>query len=112
MGSMMVARCACGYESELLLIGGGMLDFQDVCGWPAWCASCFEVVTVDAMPASPECGRCGSPVVPYGDVDHDVDRFDWRTPDGRCFVMAEGPVHPCRICATDRLEFEHAGLFD
>jgi hypothetical protein len=112
MGSMMVARCACGYESGTLLIGGGMLDFHEVCYWPAWCESCFEVVAVNAMPTSPACGRCGSPVVLYGQVQRDIDRFDWCTPDGRCFAMGDGPVHPCRICATDRLEFEHVGTFD
>ena len=36
MGGSVQARCSCGYESDLLLVGGGMADLGQKCMAPAY----------------------------------------------------------------------------
>jgi len=117
VGMMVVARCRCGCESSQLTIGAGMLTFKERCWWPAWCESCFEVVTADVMASRAACERCGQDVELFGEVDSteaDVPGLmpEWSTPDGRHLSLANGPAYRCRICDRDALAFQITGDSD
>ena len=40
MGVILQGQCECGFETENLFIGGGMLDFTSICYLPAVCLNC------------------------------------------------------------------------
>jgi len=37
MGSMLMSQCKCGFESDCLSVGGGMMDFNEKCWTPCYC---------------------------------------------------------------------------
>ena len=40
---MLISQCKCGYESDTLYLGGGMLNFHSYCEVPCYCDDC-EIV--------------------------------------------------------------------
>ncbi len=119
MGVMMQARCSCGYESEGLLIGGGMMDFDRVCWLPAACATCREIVNVDVMKPRLRCPRCRrkptlcvNPRTSTAGYDALESAQLWSLPDGTPIVIGDDERFECPRCATHRLRFEFVGVFD
>ena len=68
MGCSAIAKCPCGYESEPPMIGGGMGNFEVLCGFPAYCAEGKHLVQVNMFEKPLECpdGHSTTPV-PYND---------------------------------------------
>ncbi len=40
MGSTIVAKCDCGYESKELFVGAGRMNYEKVCLFPHLCQDC------------------------------------------------------------------------
>lgn len=47
MGSILKAQCSCGFNSELLFLGGGMVNFKTYFGVPAYCSKCDAIEVVN-----------------------------------------------------------------
>ena len=60
MGSMIKSHSKCGFESEVLYVGGGMMDFGGKCGVPCYCDKCKLVTTINILTIEGEKGyyRC------------------------------------------------------
>ena len=61
MGSVLVAKCKCGFESDYINAGGGMLDSQTNCTMPAVCTTCSILFEENIMTDQPiRCPQCRS----------------------------------------------------
>ena len=90
MGSSTIARCgACGYQSDTLLIGGGMRSFNTHEARPVHCARCNAVTTANFKSPTLSCLMCDS-----SDV----------TP------IAENSPAICPKCGKLELRFQSGGI--
>lgn len=56
MGCGVVATCtACGFDSGLLKIGGGMFTFTTFFAFPAYCKACDALVVVNMLDSPRRC---------------------------------------------------------
>lgn len=118
MGSMVLASCDCGYSAEMPL-GGGMMNFDSLCAFPAYCRDCREMHGVNLLASPVACRRCGGvDVVPYDDeslvgVRGDSEVFSWRVDGLRGHVprLTDGRYF-CPGCRQMGLRFREAGLWD
>jgi hypothetical protein len=117
MGSIITARCDCGYGEEMYL-GGGMLDFTTRCTFPLFCANCkilFKGNLFEKRIVCPECKSEGA--IPY-DNDQLCHRrgqkvFDWRLEReiGRDPELTDGE-YMCPKCGQFTMTFEDVGCWD
>lgn len=116
MGSQVIAMCPCGLYAEIL-IGGGMMDFETTCYYPAVCEHCHRLVQIDVLEDGPECPECGATdPIPYDDPrlqarpgGHVAE--EWRPGDAACgrVVLTEGEYR-CPACGQMTLTFTDSGL--
>lgn len=123
MGSVLGAVCPCGFESEEIYAGGGMLDFHEVCNAPAFCQQCRDLVVVNYLLANPKCLGCSGPVVFYDDPslqaakgsreqeDPRRDVFNWNASDEK-HLRLPGTKYLCPKCGRKRMTFVFLGNFD
>ncbi|MFB1490910.1 MULTISPECIES: hypothetical protein [unclassified Thiocapsa] len=58
MGCSVVATCsACGFDSGLLMIGGGMDTFTTMFAFPAYCKACDALVVVNMLDSPRRCRK-------------------------------------------------------
>ncbi len=97
MGSLIRARCSCGYSSENLPEGHGFDPDRE--NRPARCDACRRVVTVDILLNPVRCPLCGgSPAEVYGaseDLHPDLNHF-----------------FSCPRCRRNALYLEPIGIWD
>lgn len=67
MGTIIEARCACGFESGRIYAGGGFQNFKEVCAAPALCMSCMQLVVKNCYDKDSKCPACGKRVTFYND---------------------------------------------
>ena len=65
MGSILRAKCKCGFTSETILAGGGMLNFHEVCNAPAICLNCNLFLIKNYMKKYSKCPKCRKKVTFY-----------------------------------------------
>ena len=65
MGSALNAKCPCGFSSEDLAVGGGMMNFQTYCGAPALCEACADMLVVNYLDDQPACPMCKGAIMFY-----------------------------------------------
>lgn len=102
MGNMVEASCGCGYTSDLLLEGCGMLGSES-CRDLARCDHCREVVSIRATSTRRRCPRCRRKVVVLRSPD---DSDDERRPE----LPTTG--EECPRCHRPTMRLEMAGLWD
>lgn len=118
-GTMVEARCECGYQSGAMLLFGGRANFTTVCMFPAYCAGVKQVFTVNMYqnpPANPLCH--GAAPMPYdhpsliGEVGKGIVA-SWNTERklGRTLVLTNG-AYLCPACGQKRMRFFPAGMWD
>ena len=126
MGTILLSKCNCGFESESLFIGGGMIPMNKEYYLPHYCDDCEYVFDRNILKKSGselkkynKCSKCLKKVTSYGsikktDLDSDViliDDIDFRFDlDKRIKLNDKG--HYCPRCKSDTLEFEHMGQWD
>ncbi len=115
MGASAIARCLCGYESPLLMIGGGMLNFNEFCAFPAYCAEGSHLVTVNMFDRPLACpdGHKSVPV-PYNAPSLQIERGDavvvsWNLWPKRTIQLTNGR-YLCPTCHEARLSFSDGGV--
>jgi len=121
MGGIVQARCDCGFESENLFLGGGMLNFETYCGVPVLCKTCGSLQVVNLLDPCCCCGTCHGPVEFYHKV---VPRtapelretltnrlFSWRLGGGDTLVLPDSG-HLCPRCHEQHMRFVDTGRWD
>jgi hypothetical protein len=100
VGTLVQARCSCGYVSDMLAVGVGM------CGPSpryalATCKRCVSVVTVNVDAARRLCPDCRGPVVLAPGVG-----------DGYALEEPVGEPSACPRCGQVSLRVETVGVWD
>jgi hypothetical protein len=116
MGSNVIGNCECGFISNSP-VGGGMLDFEMVCYFPALCHVCHDCVTINLFLKKPKCPKCkNTSVIPYDDPELIGTTIDsvaasWYAKDklGRDLILYEG-TYLCPACGNYSLYLEDCGL--
>ena len=115
MGSSVIATCACGYETPPLMIGGGMMNFMEYCAFPAYCAKCDHLVTVNMFDKPLRCHnkRHKTPPVPYDDNSLIKEQGQnvvaaWNI-DDQCHKLFDG-LYFCPVCHNFTLTFITGGI--
>ena len=65
MGSIIQAKCSCGYETESMFVGGGISTSTTNCTFPAYCDTCKVMLQADLITKSLKCPTCYNEVVSY-----------------------------------------------
>ncbi|MGD0783653.1 MAG: hypothetical protein ABSA30_12415, partial [Candidatus Aminicenantales bacterium] len=61
-GTLLKARCPCGYHFEFMA-GGGRANFKTLCAAPAYCPACKKLEILNYLDDGPQCQACaGTPV--------------------------------------------------
>jgi len=115
MGTMLVARCECGYMHGPIMQGGGFASFTTHDMQPAYCERCREMVVLNYMAQRPRCPTCGGRSVFYNDPslrkvpeDGKPERSVSRWGD---FVLPD-TEYRCPQCGEMRMRFEDCGCWD
>lgn len=67
MGTVIEARCACGFESGRIFAGGGFKSFEHLDAEPALCMKCMQLVVGNYKDKDSKCPACGEKVTFYED---------------------------------------------
>lgn len=118
MGSLIQARCPCGFEMRMAL-GGGMHNHETYCGFPALCPHCRAFDVVNLLEGERPCVRCRAAVPQSYDspaLRAQAGReevFSWRMmerPEGRV-TLTDG-TYRCPRCDGTTLRFYESGFWD
>ena len=125
MGSILAAKCSCGFEYDWINAGGGMLDFHEVCNVPALCRNCNILVVKNYLHKFCRCPQCRKKVIFYTDpslqkdplevVDEtgeDNSLFYWNInyDDKPCILP--NTKYLCPLCGKFDMIFEDVGCWD
>ena len=122
MGSMLISQCQCGYESDELMLGGGMMNFIEDCEIPFYCDNCEIVFTRDVLGKLDfkkynKCPKCRKKVQYYGsisedDFENDDDNvFDWGIEFDKRYYLKNDSYH-CPKCKKEEMKFYTTGCWD
>ncbi len=118
MGSMINAKCKCGYVKENMCLGGGMMNFTTECSFPYYCEDCNSLVEANVYDANKKCPECNSNnLISYDDrkicKPKGNEVFSWNVSGeiGKELTLSEGD-YLCPDCGKFNLRFEHYGCWD
>lgn len=67
MGSLITAKCECGFDKRMAL-GGGMRNHLTYCAFPCYCKDCKSLYLADLFSNNASCTKCESKnTLPYDD---------------------------------------------
>lgn len=119
MGSILSAKCKCGFDSADVLVGAGRSTFTKRCSAPALCTSCQRFSVHNYLAKRPRCPSCRRPVTFYNDESlraGDGDgrtAFRWNTMKvGEGAFVLPDTRYKCPACGEMRLRFRQVGRFD
>ena len=123
MGGMIQARCACGYESDIIGAGGGFLNFTDTCDAPALCPDCRILVVRNYANKFSRCPDCGKKVIFYNDPvlqitsekpgdRHGGDIFNWFVEKKNERFRLPDTEYLCPACGEFEMRFFDCGCWD
>lgn len=118
-GTLVQARCECGYRSGDLPLFGGRRNFESVCNFPAYCPGVKKVLLVNMFDQKPSNLDCtGGRLIPYDDPSLIGDPgkraiLAWNTRDrlGRDLKITDG-AYLCPVCGHKKLRFIKTGKWD
>ena len=67
MGSILSARCVCGFDTSFMA-GGGMRNFKVYCGAPGLCKDCWKFEIFNYL-ADDKCQHCGGSIEFYDNLE-------------------------------------------
>lgn len=129
MGSMFIAQCDCGFESNMMHVGGGMRNFNEVLNAPALCEKCQILLVKNYLKQDPRCSRCGVKIKFYNDpslfkglLPKNISDclFYWRLPDdfnsssteNNDFFCLPKADYLCPRCGKMNIRFIECGCWD
>ena len=123
MGTMVEARCECGYSSGTMTLGGGRNDHLRRCGFPCFCKACKNIFNGNLFASKVFCSQCDtSSYVTYDDPSLvlareptdclDQEIFSWNTREriGRD-VTLNSDKYFCPSCELFELRFVVVALY-
>jgi Zn finger protein HypA/HybF involved in hydrogenase expression len=113
MGEGFKASCGCGYESDYIYCGGGMMNFETHCGVPAKCDRCEAIVGVNYLAARKRCPRCRGTVTLYvtaRPTTGSAADTDWTVGDEDLIFEESG--NQCPKCGANTLTFVGGLMWD
>jgi len=66
MGSVIIAHCKCGYKTDELDVGSGII-YSNKVNFPAICFHCKKVLAINYLNKMPKCPSCKKKVIFYND---------------------------------------------
>jgi predicted RNA-binding Zn-ribbon protein involved in translation (DUF1610 family) len=123
LGSILLAKCKCGYVSSEIYAGGGFLNSDTLCRVPAMCQTCGEVVEVNLLESDTKCPKCKGNVSIYSNKalfkdsikvrreNKRPDIFDWSIKGKINFILSDF-LYFCPKCKKYSLRFEDTGCWD
>ncbi len=121
MGEVYIAECECGFKSDGLYLGGGMMSSDD-CHAPAICLTCSSFTVMNYADDNPECPECRGKgkVVFYNDIEVQAEDelkrkhreiFSWNISDNKSFKLND--IHYlCPSCGKLKMKFASIGSWD
>ena len=83
MGSMIQAKCECGFDSGTIVAGGGFMNFRSMGMEPALCQHCKRLVMRDYKTKSSRCPECHKKVTFYNDPKLQIQRLEGQVLQSR-----------------------------
>jgi Zn finger protein HypA/HybF involved in hydrogenase expression len=118
MGSMIHAKCECGFHAEDMLVGGGMMDFKTKCNVPILCKNCGILFVGNIIARKYlRCPKCRRKAIPYSDVSLQGEERG-SAPIFNCWLGNSGGFtlpdtnYYCPKCKQKRMRFLFAGSWD
>ena len=122
MGSILQSQCKCGYESDDLYLGGGMMNFPSYCEIPCYCDECEIVFSKNILTKEAKqgegrirCVKCRKKVSYYGNIVNDdynkEYHMEWYIGDGKTYFL-KGDNQHCPKCKKKKLQIYPVGNFD
>ena len=119
MGTIITARCKCGYKKGNLRLGGGRHNFKTTCNYPFYCKNCNSIVQVNLLADKYSCPDCGSTsVVSYEDEStynhggkYTVFNWDMSRELGKVVTLMDSG-YICPACNNFDLQFNWSGNWD
>ena len=123
MGSMLQSQCKCGFESDCLSVGGGMMLYlHEKCWIPCFCDECELVMSINILTKEGKkgyyrCIKCRKRVKYYGEVGEDTFEnqdgyiFDWRINFEKSYSLIN-KLYYCPKCKEENLQFHSVGNWD
>lgn len=122
MGTLLKATCECGFESDYIHLGHGMLGEGKFCYAPAVCLNCNLFLEKDYYKKYSKCPDCRKKVVFYNDSsvqkkkdDNDKNNdniFSWGIPDEEKYFELPDTYYYCPACGKITMRFTFAGNWD
>ena len=116
MGTIIQAKCSCGYQTENMFIGAGMMNFKTECIFPVYCGSCKLMLQANLLEQTIKCSNCNGKVVSYNDEliskkSNGYGDFVWNITDNRTVRLTEDN-NLCPRCQKFYLGFFSLGNWD
>tara|TARA_Y100001973_G_C5195364_1_gene333871 strand:+ start:2052 stop:2423 length:372 start_codon:yes stop_codon:yes gene_type:complete len=123
MGSMIQSQCKCGYESDELYLGGGMMDMGEKCELPFNCEKCKFVFSRNVLnnleiKKYNLCPKCRKKVNYYGKIVeqdsidiYNENVFNWNIDFDKTYVL-ENENNFCPKCRKEEMLFNEIGCWD
>jgi len=118
MGSILQAKCSCGFNSEGLFVGGGFRNFLKVCSAPALCKRCSAIVVLNYLKKKNKCPSCKSEVIFYNDFSlqrktkKEYPLFDWNIGEDEGSFILPDTKYYCPKCNKLKMKFIRSGSWD
>jgi len=124
MGTLLKATCECGFESDYIYLGYGMLGFGSYCNAPAVCLNCNLFLEKDYYKKYSKCPTCRKKVVFYNDPSVQKEKskkagneeksydFNWGTPNEEKYFYLPDTYFYCPACHKMTMKFSFAGCWD
>ncbi len=112
MGSIISAKCNCGFEKEMFL-GGGMQNFTTYCNFPVYCEECRILFESNLFDKEIFCPKCkGTKTIPYDKkcLQRGTPIFEWNIGD-KTLTLTDGN-YLCPKCGSFTMGFVDIGCFD
>ena len=123
MGSMLISQCKCGFESDCLSVGGGMMLYlHEKCWIPCFCDECELVMSINILTKEGKkgyyrCTKCKKRVKYYGEIGEytfeyqDGYIFDWGINIEKRYFL-QNKLYYCPKCKKENLQFHSIGNWD
>lgn len=123
MGSLLQAKCECGFESKLIYAGGGFFIFKETLKAPALCTNCYTFTIRNYLKKYNYCNKCRSKIIFYNDKklwkdknasQDELDSIFWWGIDflnDKAFVLPN-TLYVCPKCREYKMKFYPCGLWD